>query len=505
MSLPVRSISVDFSLLSDFTDKDLEREFPNRDGAWHGQTTAILQTMESDRLDLNLNWAEQPASYVCPCCQRTKPQLAKKTRAGVILCRLDEHHDHLTDYIQSEIRAELGSDWVRQVAENAGHIGHACSELVRRFTPSILCIDCNAADGAAKGRLPEIHRFFSFSPAEIARFIAITPNREHRVDLEAARGVWMEVRAEFEDRLALADVLRSRLAAGRLSQSVGNVPPRGSSQSLQLRPLYFIHNQVGRTPGAFGAVQADLSAFEARSVSRAGVASRPPRPRKAADVAPTDADVESHGGSGALRYWQGVVPGWRCIACSRSRREILRHSRKGKKRWSGRLWKHQEFRITDLPDSGPFIDGHETHLLCGDCVDVERGVKQRQPELSDTLSFLQINEIAAVITPYINGTHNVDWQEAARLASANRSLRPEIDRYWRLYSDAISCWNRFADLRAALGPKRGYETLLDRYRPDRADGDEEDLHGHVDWLLEVAGEHFSRPPIIGFAEADTPD
>lgn len=500
MARASRTIAVEFPLLSEFSDTELEHEFLNRDGAWHSQTVAICAAFGGEKLDLDANWASQPPYFVCPGCGRSKPQLAKITKAGVILCRLDEHHDHLTDRIQSEMRALLGPEWARQISEDAGHIGHACSDLVRRFTPSMVCVDCNTADGLAKTRIPEIHAAFSFSPDEIGRFIAVQPNREHEVDFESAKRVWLEVKASFEDRLELADLLKTRLAAGRLSQIRGNVPPPGSSSPPRLRPLYFMHSQVGRTPGAYEVISAELSSFEARSISRAAVATQSSKRRKPAVEASTDADVAAHDGSGAPHFWHGVTAAWTCTGCNRSRREILRRHRKTRDRWSGRLWKHEELRVIELPGEAPFVDGHEYHLLCGDCVEVERGAKLRQPGLSDRHAFVRIDDIKAVISPQANGPHVVDWAEAIRRINANRSFQAEIESYWRTYRRAIRCWNALRDNRSRLGDDLGYAATVESYRPDFPDMEDIDLQAHVDWLLEIASEHLPKARIIGLAE-----
>src|SRR3546814_10453770 len=51
---------------------------------------------------------------------------------------------------------------------------------VARFQPTVLCDQCNSADGAAKRRL-KLPNNFSFSPAEIARF----RSEEHTSELQS--------------------------------------------------------------------------------------------------------------------------------------------------------------------------------------------------------------------------------------------------------------------------------------------------------------------------------
>lgn len=55
-----------------------------------------------------------------------------------------------------------------------------------RFPETVICDQCNVADGYAKKRLA-LPSVFSFSPAEISLFVKAEPHRPHRVDLEKAR------------------------------------------------------------------------------------------------------------------------------------------------------------------------------------------------------------------------------------------------------------------------------------------------------------------------------
>ncbi len=54
-----------------------------------------------------------------------------------------------------------------------------------RFAETILCDQCNAADGRAKRQLG-LPADWSFSPAELAQFVTATPHGSHAIDLETA-------------------------------------------------------------------------------------------------------------------------------------------------------------------------------------------------------------------------------------------------------------------------------------------------------------------------------
>ena len=94
-------------------------------------------------------WDEAGDRFVCPCCRRTRRQLLrwiekrKQWRAA-----LHSHHDH--------------------------------SEH-ERFEPTIICAQCNAADGRAKTAL-DLPSAFSFAPEEMARFLSAEKHGAVRID-----------------------------------------------------------------------------------------------------------------------------------------------------------------------------------------------------------------------------------------------------------------------------------------------------------------------------------
>jgi hypothetical protein len=72
------------------------------------------------------------------------------------------------------------------------HHDHACSRYetgVARFPPTILCDQCNSADGAAKRRL-SLPESFSFSPAQIAEFVTATPHGKHKINFDLAKHLY---------------------------------------------------------------------------------------------------------------------------------------------------------------------------------------------------------------------------------------------------------------------------------------------------------------------------
>jgi hypothetical protein len=123
-------------------------------------------------------WSRLDGSWTCPACGRTKFELLRWTRRyfklGIGKCPpyhgwmagLHEHHDHFTT---------TGS--------------------TPRFAATVICDQCNSADGYAKRRL-KLPPAFSFSPQEIRQFVVACPHSTHRVILAEARRIFDEVQLQ---------------------------------------------------------------------------------------------------------------------------------------------------------------------------------------------------------------------------------------------------------------------------------------------------------------------
>src|SRR5688572_20777465 len=118
-------------------------------------------------------WDALDDTWRCPGCGRSRREVLRWTKRqakpwkGIHqpywgwLAGLHVHHDHSSPY---------------------GFGGG-------RFPDTVLCDQCNAADGQAKKGL-KLPANFSFSPSEIREFVTATPHDRHRVDLEKAKVVY---------------------------------------------------------------------------------------------------------------------------------------------------------------------------------------------------------------------------------------------------------------------------------------------------------------------------
>jgi len=58
-----------------------------------------------------------------------------------------------------------------------------------RFPETVICDQCNSADGAAKRKL-RLPKDFSFAPYEIAMFVTAIPHGKHKINFDAARAIY---------------------------------------------------------------------------------------------------------------------------------------------------------------------------------------------------------------------------------------------------------------------------------------------------------------------------
>jgi len=170
----------------------------------HQDNEELLQALsaehETEGVGVLWHFHRTPTDWRCPCCHRCKAEIARKDEKGRLYCSLVEHHDHWMDFVADVFRDRLKS------------IPHstmtAIVESYRRFSPTLICEDCNQAERIGKrlSGFPEGPRFkrFSFAPSEIASFIIVRINAMHNVDEQQAKAALAAVKPTMErlrDRL----------------------------------------------------------------------------------------------------------------------------------------------------------------------------------------------------------------------------------------------------------------------------------------------------------------
>lgn len=111
----------------------------------------------------------------CPSCNRSPQELIRWSEIT-------------GQYYRATYGDEHGMGWtislVRHHCHSTGeHIALAAKDS--RFPPTMICGDCNSADGAVKRKLG-LPTSFSFSPQEIGLFVTGKPHRGVVIDFEKA-------------------------------------------------------------------------------------------------------------------------------------------------------------------------------------------------------------------------------------------------------------------------------------------------------------------------------
>jgi hypothetical protein len=214
-------VTVEVPSVEQLSDDNLAALAHMRDGRWSAQTKALLKRFGTGKLDLNSGWASTWTLWSCPCCRREKAQIARLSGSGVLLCRLEFHHDHLADFAKRIFSEHNQRSEDQETNIQIGRAKDALMLFVERFERTLICIDCNLAEGRAKLELAkEIDSNFTFSPSQIASFIGVAPNRVHSIDIEKARAVWLAAKDDVADRLDFTARMAQRIASGRHRREV---------------------------------------------------------------------------------------------------------------------------------------------------------------------------------------------------------------------------------------------------------------------------------------------
>ncbi len=471
------------------SDDALAALFPERDGRWSPLIKAAMTAFETEALDLNQAWAETPQAWFCSCCGRAKAQILRKSKAGVLLAHLHEHHDHLHALIAHKLRKVFGAHWVSGIPQGTYHLEHLGSQLIERFERVLVCADCNLAEAEAKRSLKNVDPYFSFRPSEIRRFSTIAPNNGHRVDLAVAQAIWEAELPEFRRRVALAGQLAKLVVDGAFlrerSRSYGGAFGPGYV-SAEARDLL---RRMTLDVDTLEAFRAENAALLSRSVSRGPAGASRPKPPRSVRI-PTEQDVLSHDGGQYPQYWAMIDDVWRCRGCDRSRAGILRASRKPGRRWSGHVQPHREY------DWGPGADehdpalvvGHRTLLICDGCAGLGARFKQRESDAFVPGFNLQIEQLRRCLEVEDHRQHGFS-DDALRLEIEEARLRwgaeAEYDRMLREAASARGTFNHFLGEEHG-DPVRSWRRTVSYLRKSALDEPMADAGARIRSLIETA-------------------
>lgn len=127
---------------------------------------------------------EVDTRWRCPCCHRNKREIARLDKNGNLMCALHWHHDHFSELAMDKLpvdRKHLGDDALTL---------RSLQDSFCRFPETLICCDCNVAEGSQAKPMVGAPKQFSFAPFEIATFVVVRPNVPHMVNQDRAKAAY---------------------------------------------------------------------------------------------------------------------------------------------------------------------------------------------------------------------------------------------------------------------------------------------------------------------------
>ncbi|TPL05818.1 hypothetical protein FJ938_14485 [Mesorhizobium sp. B2-4-14] len=425
----------------------MQLHFRDRDGRWSKQTKAAVLKNGAIGLDLNDNWALVEPSWRCQSCGRAKAEIFRLSKRGILLAKLELHHDHMRDEVWPQAEKLYGADWRETAVPGATNVLDPIEDIVSRFREAMVCSECNTADGKVKARhRSEIDPRFTFTVPEIARFIRPRRNADHDIDYDTALTLWREQERGHRARVELLDSLLVKLGDGLLaSERAGQGGLRPMWMSMDSDDLLrkgFI-DEV-RDDERWSQLTGYRQEFLARSTSRDSATLSFGRVTSRVEM-PSDEEFAAYADPVSTKRWNAMPTEWTCPVCGRSKRELLRRS--GKNKWTGGIREHQEYVDERDPEriaarrrlfpgfaNKAWICGYDTVHLCSDCSEISRSVRQRNRSLES--AYLKLTDLRDCINSALpHRVHDLDFEEAERRLLSNGA-----------YASAWEAWCRYDSL-----------------------------------------------------------
>jgi hypothetical protein len=128
-------------------------------------------------------WGCVGSRWQCPCCDRSAQELIRWSEIT-------------GQYWRAHYGDTWGMGWTISFARHHCHNAES-GGMGQRFETTLICGDCNGADGAAKRKLG-LPAWWSFSPAEIREFVqCVAWSGRTVIDYEVAAAIYTGVMAGF--------------------------------------------------------------------------------------------------------------------------------------------------------------------------------------------------------------------------------------------------------------------------------------------------------------------
>jgi hypothetical protein len=369
---------------------DLLKAHPSAglDGIWHPQTIGLAQKFSVDRFDLNRWWCTTFPHWICPGCNRGKPDIVRVNQHGELMCHLVEHHDHMDRYIEKCLGEYVGRLPAFFATIDSERFARRSSLAIAAFDETIICEDCNNLDTAAKKHV-RAHLDFSFTPQDIRRFAIVRPNQPHEIDSAKLREVWTFREVQLQRRFELAHRIVELAATNEhwYEQADPLHHAERVERSAKAHLTLFMPRGWNINIGQYEAVSAPKSvrATNARGW-RKNKRCRAAQPPNLQELKWTTG-VTHLGGD-----YDKLPPDWSCPWCHRSKFQVVRPSKQFK--WS---FATRDPWVVDLRSGR-----RSKVIVCQDCGDVRIQIAK---EANAQAQAVQPSDVISIIRPEPHAQH----------------------------------------------------------------------------------------------------
>ncbi len=362
------------------------------DSEYSKNSVNIANKFSAKGLDMNIWWVRTSINWECPSCNRNKQDIVRLNKHGYLTAHLHEHHDHMKDHIKQKFTI-FSEKAKNQVADK-----YAEKFIIRTafafsaYDNTIICSDCNSADGRVKKLIP-IHKKFSYSPKQIGLFVESRPNKEHSINIGTAKKIWQECKDMFYKRIEIAEYI-AKLAASdnhwyESSLRTSKISKKSAKWHLAKQGLTNLVNHNNPecllyTTNKFTGNNSSWRLYP-----------------KVKSIAPPSMGEFEHMKKMGKSDWDKLDEDWICPTCNRTKYECIKKSNKGK-------WTVLRY-LTEFCNHTSSIEDKRVYV-CDDCSNVSKNIVN---EVTDKLSINVINkssfitqeELSKIIVPRPHNKH----------------------------------------------------------------------------------------------------
>lgn len=404
---------------NEFTSKEELYEFLKNndllglDSEYSYVTDEFKKQFNAEGVHFNKWWVCTPTTWRCPVCDRKKSELLKLNKHGDLSGQLHEHHDHMSDLAKKRFD-EISASKENVIADLiAQKFVIRLSYALAAYDKTIICSDCNSADKQAK-KIVSAHKYFSFSPSEISKFIIVKNNLEHEIDEDILKEIWKEQSITFKTRLNLVDTI-----ANIAAENIHWYQPSDETSIQTMRKAnYFLELQ-----GLKNICKFEPETLLYKTVVYTGKTNIwRKEQRKVKATTPTDGQIQ-HMSNINGSSWNKLKDDWLCPICFRSKKDCLQPSKKSP-------WNFQTVSKSFFNETMP--RWCEELIICNECHKTITLI-QKEVDLNGQLNWsshwlLTANELQEAIVSRSNTSHSINNEYVDRLLPILLE-RLETDRY----------------------------------------------------------------------------